>query len=507
MTLLMDDEDQTNYQNWRFGDGRQGGLISAKTMKIIPLIVGAAAAGHLTATAGAGLFQASVAGTGVGVGSAAGNPAYNEYAFNPGVLAAMDIQAGDLFMATSTAGLNLGGVILAVHWGAAGAGSILVSDATDHSALSLASCYIIKTFASTNPRSEMCNGRLHVLEMRPRMSFFNHEFPLFILRNGVMIEFELDNPARVLKFLTVVDIESTTRSLAGDYWYFMQNARFICKFSTPHPSIISTLVDLWNSDRGLVYPMDTYVMRTFTGVGGTGSDNIRVNMGMRSVRFVVTVCYDQELAENNTKITAYNDSLSGFFRGSIYTFQYQIGANFFPANKVYVYGVDSLVVNNSNLGPPAYKGLVQTALANGTGSGTQFSVTTGSQGYFNSNYSQLPYELYEHAMQCFPTPYASRMSVDAFNSNHTFCGAITGGHSAIIQNESDKFFMCADFSRDNGPGGVLSGTDTSIVPLQLNVERNTNLYTSTNLSVPRYYVVALCDQIITMSSQGINQLN
>ena len=67
--------------------------------------------------------------------------------------------------------------------------------------------------------------------------------------------------------------------------------------------------------------------------------------------------------------------------------------------------------------------------------------------------------------------------------------------------------MPADLSRDLGPSGVLSGTDTSIVPVQLTVERYNNSYTSTGLTVPRYYMFGWVDTILVLSSQGINVLN
>lgn len=541
MSILTDTDSKIDYESWRFGDSSQSGMVSQKPWKIIPLISGAAGSatvggkGHfqnMTATTTTPLQQVLPTGT---------TPAYTLLKFHPGVLAQLDPQPGDILILTITVDSTMGSIISSVKsivatvlWAntnTAGLSHPSTNDPSDFKsdvlafstplgsiedgavATRVAGGTLIKTFSRASARSLVCNGRLHVLEIRPRMSFFDLDFPLFILRNGIMIEYELDTPQRALRFGNICDVNSTARSNANDYWYNMQNCYFYGKFSTPHPSVVSTFVELWNSDRGLSYPIPSYVVRTYTGQTGT-NDTIRVNMGVRSLRRVTTVVYDQLVSEGNQKATQFNDAISTFFRSSIYSYQYQVGAFMFPLQKVTCYGVDGGLVTNATLDsttPAAWTSFIPTSTPT-SGANLQPTVGTGANGYFNSVYYQVPNESFEHTLQTYPSNGESRVSLNQMQTYHSFSGVSATGTSAgtgigvpymaTIVNESGRFFMCADMSRDSGPTGYLTGVDVSIVPLQLTIERYI-AYTAGGLTVPRYYIMGEYDCYLTLSSQGI----
>lgn len=540
ISVMTDTDSKIDIEHWRFGDSSNSGLVAQKPWKLIPLVAGAAGSttvgghGHyLSDTTHTPLVSIAVSG-----GTPVTNPAFTVFEFNEGVVAWLDAQPGDLMMftiesiapigtyvatggSTGALGVMTRSIVARVLWANANTGAASpVIGTTDTIALDviLASTDVaaaatnfvrnatyIKTFSQASARSLVCNGRRHVLEIHPRMSFFDLDFPLFILRNGIMLEMELDHPAKVLKFLNGADVNSTARSNAGDYFFYMEQVLFWGKFSTPHPSVVSTFVELWNSDRGLSYPIPSYVVRTYTGAQ-SGNDTIRVNLGVRSLRRVFTVIYDQEMSENQSKCTQYNDALSSFFRASVYTFQYQVGSFNFPNQKVYCYGVSQSAVNTMSgvvSNGAAYPQFIPTASGNAGSAGGQFPVNATSKGYFNDAYAQVPYEAREHAAQTYVSDYESRINLSQVLNCHAYIGKYTNATPIAVVEESNRFFMVADMSRDNGPGGYLTGTDTSIVPLQLNVERNSNNYTSTNLQIPRYYIFGDYDAYLTLSSQGI----
>lgn len=526
MSTMTESNADVDMDGWRYGDSSGTGLISQKPWKIYNLQSGVT--GSPTVTGLGHFIQTNTCITSIDIGTTV-TPAFTLMAFNVGVLSQLDPQPGDIMIlniSTGTAGTPVTSVTLTksvvatVLWANCNASATpgttkdvvaldLQLGTTDvGSTTTIFTGILIKTYSRAAARSLVCNGRIHVLEMKPRMSFFDLDFPLFILRNGVLLELELDHPTRVLRYLTECDVNSGTRSLPGNLWYYMKNCLFIAKLSTPHPSVSATYVELWNSDRGLTYALPSVVARTYTGTAGSTTDVIRVNMGVRSLRRVVTVIYDQENAENQTKCTAFNNSISTFFRSAVYSYQYFLGSYQFPASKVYCYGVDTAVITQAAVASTAanYPVLFPAAVLV-AGVGNAPAPVAASTGYLNSNYSQIPYESWEQTRQTYPSmgDPECRFAITDTQLVHSFTGALSAaGVPSAVTNETDRFFMTADFSRDNGPAGSLTGSDASMMPLQLSVERNSNnVYNAGGLSIPRYYLFGEYDAYLTLSSQGI----
>lgn len=314
--------------------------------------------------------------------------------------------------------------------------------------------------AAIQARTQVCNTLNHVLEWRPNSAILKHVFPLFLMKSGLFFDFELENPVQCLRLLPPNHLDASYVTSAVTY--FLANAYFVATLITPHPNVMDIFVDQWNTERGLIYPIPSYICRPINGTAGAQSEVIRFNIGARSVRRINVVQVDQNISEANTMDTLCNFSKSTWLRGGVKEYQFQIGAHNFPNNKVItLYNVPQ----NGKTYATATEPFQQTMIVNGA--------TT------------------KHA----------RMNREDWASIHNYSLRVSG---VDIVNETAKFIMSVDLSRDNYGTGYLTGQDTSQIPTQLTVDRTEAYNVNTNgRTNQRYIVNADIDQFITMNAQGV----
>ena len=292
------------------------------------------------------------------------------------------------------------------------------------------------------------------------MSFFDLEFPLFLMRGGIQISLELEDPRKLFQTLG-----NNFGLVANAASVVLTNLRFVCMFRSPHQEIIESFLNVWNSDSGIIYPLPSYTMRAINGNSGT-SDNLSVLIGNRSIRRVNILQVDSAISEDAaSEACDANMSLSTWLRANISSYQGQMGSHYFPLMKIDIEATSGVDDTTSKLNE-AYKNVLAT---------NRISRTRIREG-----------EWY---------PVTPIMSAGAFPVNLV----------AALNRDSTKFIMSIDLSRDDGEFATLTGMDGTIIPFQLNLQRSAN-YQHASLK-PYYYMFADIDQFLSLSSTGVNILN
>ena len=245
--------------------------------------------------------------------------------------------------------------------------------------------------------------------MKSMMSVLQQTLPLFLIPNGIEIQFELQNANLSLSTNLPVADSATAHS------YLISTPRYMAMMVEPNSDIIDEYVSQWNTDAGLIYNIPSMRYRRQTGVAGDEDVNYQVNVGVRSARRVYTVIQDTLISETIGNTVRGNESLSTFVRSNVTSFQYKIGSSEFP-NRAVICDAYS---------PEAFEHLKQVAQTRGV----RFPLSDWQ------DVNALP------------------LSASAATAQAT------------------KFIMAADLSRDNGLGSNLTGSDLSRVPLDLELKR------------------------------------
>jgi hypothetical protein len=279
--------------------------------------------------------------------------------------------------------------------------------------------------------------------------------PLFVMKNGIEIAIELENPVRVM----YVD-KGFDNFNDESFDYKISTPRFMAMMVQPIQEVIDQYVDAWQSPNGLMYAIPSVRTRRLTGKKDAGDENFQMNVGVRAARKVYTIVQDSKNNEGNDKRTKAFPAISMMPRGGIKAFQYKVGAMEFPHRKV----------NVDNVGSEALL----------------------------------------HLANVYPTDFF-RFTYKDWSEN---VGAVEYKLSATPSYllSPPRFIMATDLSRDQGPNSALTGVDLSINALDLVVERE-EFYQKEISSVegeagnPVYFNFIEHDSYMKIQASGISVFN
>lgn len=251
-----------------------------------------------------------------------------------------------------------------------------------------------------------------VMVFRPDVSILDLQLPLFLMKGGVEIRFELEVGARAL----VSGLSPESSSATPDYE--ITNPRMMAMMITPHPDVVSEYTRTWKGE-GLLYALPSVRTRRVTGNAADTDISLQSAIGVRSARRVYTVVQDSVIAEGNAGLAWASPSLSLALRDNITSYQYRVGSHEFPHREI----------TCDDVSREALK---------------QLELVSGSK--------QHRFDFQDWRS------YADNKINLAANTTRA--------------DMSKKWYMAADLSRDQGLKGALSGTDLSIVPLDIVLERS-----------------------------------
>lgn len=277
--------------------------------------------------------------------------------------------------------------------------------------------YRRKARGVVSPRARAASGTAITITFKPNISLLQHYLPMFLLSGGIEISFELESAGRAMQLLRGSGLTSAeAQEVMG---YQITSPRFYGMMVTPHPDIVDEHIRQWQSPEGLIYEIPSVRYRRYTGAVGDQNVSISLNPGVRSGRKLYMVIQDSALAEGSTTSEAANTSHSTslFLRDLVTSFQVRVGSAEYP-NRALVCDGDSLELRE------------------------QLKQVCGNAGPCRLRYADW--------QQVNLAP----VSATAATS------------------EAKHFIFGVDLSRDNGINGSLTGTDLSVVPLSLELERS-----------------------------------
>jgi hypothetical protein len=289
--------------------------------------------------------------------------------------------------------------------------------------------------------------------LKLRVSMLDHYLPLFLMKGGIELRLTLEHGARA-----VVDGRSPADVGGSPADYTITVPRLMAMMVTPHGDVLEEYVRQWKSPQGLLYNIPSVRTRRISGAVGSSNDQFQLHFGVRSARRAYLVVMDHEMSETTAANTAGNHSISTFVRSFINKYQFKIGSHEFPNREVDC-GVES---------PEAY---------------WQLKMVSGNMG-------------------------PSRLRQEDYNDSRRY--AYDG--TATSANEARHFIIGVDLSRDNGEDSNLTGSDLSIVPLDVVLERSA-AYNSQGLGDglttggPVYYVFVEHDSYLKISQAQMSVMN
>lgn len=305
------------------------------------------------------------------------------------------------------------------------------------------------------------DGSVHTLAFRPILSLLNHALPLFLLKGGIEVSFELELPSRCVSLARDGISDSNCQSATS---YQITGPRFFGMMATPHPDIVDEFINQWRSPTGLVYSIPSVRYRRWSSAANVGDDNLHFNPGVRSARKMYMIIQDSSMTEGASSGTAAMypaacKKISMGIRDSVTKFQCQVGSSLYPLN-----GLD--------LDQDSYE--LKEQLKNVSG-----------------NFG--PQRL---------SPYAWQSNNASGNSTAYLTAASTFAYDA------SSYIFGADLSRDDGPNGSLTGTDLSVVPLDINLQRS-QVHNASSLwqGSPVYHVFIVHDSFLKISSEQMSVMN
>jgi hypothetical protein len=302
------------------------------------------------------------------------------------------------------------------------------------------------------------NDKAVIIEMKPMLSLLQHQLPLFLMKGGIEIIFELEQPVRALQ-----SMESRTFSANKTYDYQIDNARFMGMFVTPHPDIVAEYLQQWKGS-GLQYSIPSVVTQRKGGQSNDQDISLTMHPGVRSARRAYTVVQHEGMHDNESNDGRISASLSTYLRTYINEFQYKVGSHNFPNREV------RTAVNspNDDVFSEAFE---------------QLKLVSGSNHFRFNQRAWSRINLIKH----------------------------TDDTTASI--DSEKFIMSADFARVQGTGADLSGVDLSIVPLDLDIKRDAEWgvlrtrngvgYSALPASKPVYWTFIEHDAFLVISDRQV----
>jgi hypothetical protein len=261
------------------------------------------------------------------------------------------------------------------------------------------------------------SGEVVIVELKPMLSLLSHQLPLFLMKGGIEIIFELEQPIRALR-------SNETRAISAGkvFNYKIENARFMAMFVTPHPDIVAEYLQQWKSG-GLQYSIPAVVVRRQSGQVSDKDMTLTIHPGLRSARKAYTVVQHEGIHDSESDDGRISESLSTYLRTYINEFQYKVGSHNFPNREVRT----RINTPNDDDFSEAFE---------------QLKLVSGSSMFRFSYKDWQRVNLHRHTDDV-------KQSLD-----------------------SKKFILSADFSRVQGGGADLSGVDLSVVPLDIDIKRD-----------------------------------
>ena len=322
------------------------------------------------------------------------------------------------------------------------------------------------------------DGNLHTVTMGWPWAVMSHNWPLFLIKGGLQLVLELDDPNRALisgidpgkwsstTFTIGTDLSGNAYNVNPVYsqgtactmTYTITVPRVMGCMSTPEPSQMRNYINRWNSDAGIVYYCPSIKIQKISVVGSETDSFLRFNLGVRSARGCWIGITSAHYSENSDALTACVDSFSIWLKTSLQYYQVQVGSHMFPLRRLQC----------DDLGLEAFyywRSIVACYTA----------------------YTSHNIEPYEWMSQDY-------VYNTLYSNNKLF--------------DSTKFVVSIDFSRSNRKNSLLCGIDLSIVPLDVIFNRSQSV-TAEGLptDVATVYVCAVeYDSFVRLSSQQISLL-
>jgi len=338
-------------------------------------------------------------------------------------------------------------------------------------------CYIKSVFVSDRPFPlNSVPGRMEIVRYNnfryrvtwhPLCAFFDLDWPLFVSKNGLNFRIELEFGDRCMS--TGLSPYDSPNALD----YQIDDPRFVGFFSAPEASVMRDIITKWNSADGLIYYCPSYVFREIGGVTGEKDVFLNYSPGVRSARGVVIMIQSDQISSANTALARAMPSLSTFLRSGVRSWQANVGAHLFPIEKTDLRENNQVPDYTANEGHHLLFKWLQSR---------HFAIRKDEYRPWNPMYNSA-------------------------NNNTVFIDA-------------NAFLIYIDLSRSNTANSALTGTDVSITPLQIHLERGEVLwgqsnglnpqYTTSNYGgvpgIPLYRVFVLHDAFIRNSSSVLTTL-
>ncbi len=306
---------------------------------------------------------------------------------------------------------------------------------------------------------------------------FKIMMPLFVIPGGFRFEFTLEKANRA--FYTDNTDYSTGAGAWGDnsssLTYSIKYPRLLIDMTTPNEATQEAYVKQFESPSGLIYPLHSYRIKSFSGGAADLSSTYQISGGLRSVEKIFIMVKDSAMIQSSSNDFRVRDNncLSMAISDYIKSYQFKVGTQDFPARPVNV----------------------NTTPANLTTTNT--------------------YEWYEHFRRVSGAKQLG-LTYDDVTQGRIYNVAASLNNAAQAYMRDVPLIMCADFRRDDSEYGVLTGQDTSITPIDFILERNYAhnaadvKYASSQKTWPGspfYETIVTFHQYLRIFSGGINTYN
>ncbi|MHA2276323.1 MAG: hypothetical protein ACXAC2_11170 [Candidatus Kariarchaeaceae archaeon] len=268
--------------------------------------------------------------------------------------------------------------------------------------------------------TQLDNSEYTTVCMKLMLSTLEHTLPLFLMKGGIEIILELEQP-NIALFTPAAEAVVLEQTLAekAKVSYEIESPRFMGMTVTPHPDVVNEFVNQWKTSRGLVYRIPSWQVRRQTA-SNRGNLNMNFPFGVRSAMRGFLLQTSSCAANGDL----YYPSLSLWQSGRTKKYQFKVGSQEFPHRDVL-----NLDDNNAEM----WKQLMMAAGVDD--------------------------------MKMMGEP---RLTYDKWN-----IGTLNNyiDNNSIQHYDAQKFIIGVDFARLKGHGDGLTGIDLSTVPLEFELER------------------------------------
>lgn len=311
------------------------------------------------------------------------------------------------------------------------------------------------------------NGFRNRVLLKVRNPFMKLNMPMYVLKSGFVIRMELEFGQRAM-----VSGKPPLGS-QNPLDYTILDPRFVVFMSAPEPSVMRDVITKWNSADGLIYSIPDYTYREISGIANEKDTNLVLSPGVRSARGILLIIQPDQISSANTALANAEKVLSTYLRTDVRSFQVNVGAHQFPVEKI------DFRENNQ----------VPDFLAN--------------EGF--------------HLLSKLAGRRHYALRKDEFRPWNTIYNSST---SNTVFLDSTGFIIYVDLARANTSNAALTGTDVSITPVMMHIERGEVLYGQTNNrnglyagsnyggapGIPLYRFFILHDKFLRISSNVITTL-